>query len=386
MLYNALINTRYLIYVFAIFMFIIVFSPYLFSKECYIQYPLSKSTSCPDGNYTTIMTVFNNTYPWYIGNITYITISNTISNPYNIYNNPCTIQSGKSSVCFMQILPFPITSGNGGKNFNITIYMENSNVYINKTYINVTVCHYLNENETALIKNYSILTNEFNKIKNQYSYYCSTYLICNNTLNSSIINTSIDLEKLNNSINKGNYSYMQNFKNQIYYLSYLFNKYNESINFILPNIISGNSYIARSVVLINSNSSLLNNCSYKNGTTYASYLKNKINSLRLYKINNESSSIAFLSNAKSLYNQTNYLIADCKQPAQTSFNITLNANVSILVVLGLALIVVLIFVYILGESLRENKKEETSKIINSNVKEENENKSSLEDWLSKFKI
>jgi len=290
--------------------------------------------SCPDG--VPIKVVFSLSAPYnppYLGNFTVYPIQywNT-SEVMNVYGNgKCIVSWSSTSVCMLYLDPIPPVNGNGIINRAIPLKLASSvypQVTFNRT-INVTISHYITSGEAYLLSLYNNVYANLTSIEASYNYFCKLYSVCSPALegNISLASNALSLasQQLNNSLLYASYYNISLANTTLDKMYPSFQAFVNSSNKIVENIITAKYILANITNTYYAKRTLLENCTFPNGSKYSTYINNSINMLSGYStLNTLNNSEAYLSLVKNLKANETSLINVCQ--SKHSIGISFNSS------------------------------------------------------------
>ena len=338
--------------------------------------------SCPDG--VPIKVVFSLSAPYnppYLGNFTAYPVQywNT-SEVMNVYGNgKCIVSWSSTSVCMLYLDPIPPVNGNGIINRAIPLKLASSvypQVTFNRT-INVTISHYITSGEAYLLSLYNNVYANLTSIEASYNYFCKLYSVCSPALegNISLASNALSLasQQLNNSLLYASYYNISLANTTLDKMYPSFQAFINSSNKIVENIITAKYILANITNTYYAKRTLLENCTFPNGSKYSTYINNSINMLSGYStLNTLNNSEAYLSLVKNLKANETSLINVCQ--SKHSIGISFNSSMGFKYVLYLfGAIIIILAAYAL---FRLNEIREVNKVRSSYSKPPEEAESS----------
>ncbi len=201
--------------------------------------------TCMDGRPIVIgISLTAQQYPYYFyGNFTALApVNSKYGDPVSVYGTPCTVPSGKTSICFVTLPAIPATALNGTLSENISLVLQSQQYpqeMLNESF-NVMITHYANNDERFAFALYNATLGQYNQTNSQYSYFCASYSVCNGTIGSALSNASSYLANATNDFNS-------NYLAEAYLNA---TKANQSLSAIKPEIAP---FISKANIIVNDN-------------------------------------------------------------------------------------------------------------------------------------
>ncbi len=314
---------------------------------------------CPDGANMTINFVVSTPPNPYFGNFSVYASqgTNDFISVKGMNGEACVAAYGSATTCYVQLQPAQVMNGNGTMEKHISLSLV-SQLYPQVHYseaINVTVLHYLTQQQSAVSSLYNNVYREYSNMSDTYSFYCNQNRICSqsatdllNGINQTLYNATYDIfnSKLGNAyteLSKANYTINSKYKNYSDFVAYARGVYG-SVEY-------AHSLISNVTKSVAANNDSLSRCSFSNGTGYDSYIRGYANALKSFNPeswNNKSAS-NYVASAYSFSNNASNLFRICsiksaigfevKAPQQGNSAINLNLNPNTLLMIAGAIVV-----------------------------------------------
>jgi hypothetical protein len=302
----------------------------------------------------------------YLGNFTAYPIQYwNVSEIMNAYQNgKCVVQWAGSAICNLYINPISPIMGNGVVHRSIPIRLV-SDLYPQVSYnetINITIVHNITSDESFLLDYYGQIYSRFSSINSSYVYFCGIYNVCSSKIEENLTKASTYLSNAYSEINSSKLyaAYLnETYANQTINLMYpSFEDFVNTSSIIVNNIIKAKYLLANMTSQYYANRQKLENCTFYNGTKYATYINNSIHSLSSYPIiNTINGSAAYLSMVENFKANESKLISLCNPSHLLSINFTKGNGFKYMLYLFAGIIIVLIAYTILRlNELREVRK------------------------------
>ncbi len=291
--------------------------------------PNATTLKCSDGAPIVVSFLLSaQQYSLYYGNFSAHTFAaEEVSQPANIYGNPCTVTSEGTSVCFVTIPAIPITALNGTINRTIVVDLVSTKYpQINFTEsFNISIKHYVNStgHETATLYNYT--SSRYNAMGPAYNYACDVYGICNETIGVALSNANQDIVQASSDISNGNISdaYIQSEYANISLTSIntSFTIFRNQANRIINNIVQA-QYLTNSANISYADSlTMLEKCN----ETYATQIYSKLSSIGAVtpqEVINNSYSYFYAANSTNANITDEIKVCEGMAPASSSLSQT----------------------------------------------------------------
>lgn len=291
--------------------------------------PNATTLKCSDGAPIVVSFLLSaQQYSLYYGNFSAHTFAaEEVSQPANMYGDPCTVTSEGTSVCFVTIPAIPITALNGTINRTIVVDLVSTKYpQINFTEsFNISIKHYVNSTgyETATLYNYT--SSRYNAMEPAYNYACDVYGICNETIGFALSNANQDIAQASSDISKGNVSgaYIQSEYANISLTSIntQFIIFRNQANRIINNIVQA-QYLTNSANISYADSlTMLEKCN----ETYATQIYSKLSSIGAVtpqEVTNNSYSYFYAANSTNANITDEIKVCEGMAPASSSLSQT----------------------------------------------------------------
>ena len=162
-------------------------------------YAVGSQTICTQSNTTFIACydgaplnfTFQISAPYAVGYgpyIAYAVDNSNVSEPASLFGGVCSIPGGQTVECMVTLNPMPLSSGNGIVVKTIRLKLQSQpypQLFFNRS-VNVTVYHYLTRNQSIFLDKYQSTFSQYVSENDTYSYFCSSYGICQNNIGYGI--------------------------------------------------------------------------------------------------------------------------------------------------------------------------------------------------------
>ena len=257
--------------------------------------------------------------PYAVGYGPYIAYvyNKNVSEPFSLFGGSCSIPGGQTIECEVTVNPLPLSSGNGIIQKNIRLKLQSEpypQLYFNKS-INVTIYHYLTQNQSIFLRKYQSTFSEYQQENYTYGYFCYSYGICQESIGYgiSVAGAYLGLASQNAALNEIE-SAMNNASianSTLEALSVQYSIFLNNSNLIINNVIKGHYILAKAWNRFQPYSAKLYNCNTGN-TTYGKNIFTQIGNAEDYPMEtNLNSSYKYISLADNISNYTNNAISVC---------------------------------------------------------------------------
>ncbi len=315
-------KARILIAVFLVSM--LVFVGEAFATGSFI---VGSQNICTQGNSTYIACYNGNpmnfsfqiSAPYAVGYGPYIAYvyNKNVSEPFSLFGGACSIPGGQTIECEVTINPLPLSSGNGIIEKEIRLKLQSEpypQLYFNKS-INVTIYHYLTQNQSIFLKKYQSTFSEYQEENYTYGYFCYSYGICQGNIGYgiSVAGAYLGLASQNAALNDIEDA-MNNASIANSTLQALGSQYSiflNNSNLIINNVIKGHYILASTWNRFQPVSAKLYNCKTGN-TTYGKNIFTQIGNAEDYPMETSlNGSYKYINLADNISNYTNNAISVC---------------------------------------------------------------------------
>ncbi len=302
----------------------LVFAGEAFASQGFI---VGSQNICTQGNSTYIACYdgspmnfsFQISAPYAVGYGPYIAYvyNKNVSEPFSLFGGSCSIPGGQTIECEVTVNPLPLSSGNGIIEKEIRLKLQSEpypQLYFNKS-INVTIYHYLTQNQSIFLKKYQSTFSEYQQENYTYGYFCYSYGICQENIGYgiSVAGAYLGLASQNAALNKIE-SAMNNASianSTLEALSVEYSLFLNNSNLIINNVIKGHYILAKTWNRFQPYSAKLYNCKTGN-TTYGKNIFTQIGNAENYPMEtNLNSSYKYISLANNVSNYTDNAISVC---------------------------------------------------------------------------
>jgi hypothetical protein len=302
----------------------LVFAGEAFASQGFI---VGSQNICTQGNSTYIACYdgspmnfsFQISAPYAVGYGPYIAYvyNKNVSEPFSLFGGSCSIPGGQTIECEVTVNPLPLSSGNGIIEKEIRLKLQSEpypQLYFNKS-INVTIYHYLTQNQSIFLKKYQSTFSEYQRENYTYGYFCYSYGICQENIGYgiSVAGAYLGLASQNAALNEIE-SAMNNASianSTLEALSVEYSLFLNNSNLIINNVIKGHYILAKTWNRFQPYSAKLYNCKTGN-TTYGKNIFTQIGNAENYPMEtNLNSSYKYISLANNVSNYTDNAISVC---------------------------------------------------------------------------
>ena len=145
--------------------------------------------ACRDGYPITVSFSVSAPYPLFYGSFTVMPADTTnVSEAVDSFGNQCSLQSGSTQTCSVNLKPIPLLQGNGTIKKTVLLRLRSTSypqIVFNDSF-NISIYHYLDQNESIFIRAYNQTFLRYEAENESYSYFCGVYGICNSQVGYGI--------------------------------------------------------------------------------------------------------------------------------------------------------------------------------------------------------
>ncbi|MEM3416311.1 MAG: hypothetical protein QW719_03170 [Candidatus Micrarchaeaceae archaeon] len=322
----------------------------LFSGSLYACKQLNASyIICPDGANITVSFSISAPYAPYYGNFSVYPLQYANESlPLNIFGGQCVVQSQSTKTCTIKLAPFSVFTGNATNSRTVSLLLVSS-IYPQVRYqqnFSVMVMHYLTSSEEMLLGFFNATYANFTRIANSYSYFCSSYQICNASLASDIAAIGSEISNASSAMNASNlglaYSSIAAASNATSEISPIARAFINSSNAIVNYIMKGRASLANATSLFAENKQVLQNCS----PAYVAKFNATLAGLSAYTDLGTLAGAAYFANStqSALANET-AVLAKCRSKPLPQVGAILKPNIYITLAFVAIIIVLAAYVY-----------------------------------------
>lgn len=317
--------------------------------------------ACKDGYPITVGFSVTNNYQQYYGSFI-ISPRDTanVSQAVDQFGNQCEVGSGSTVICSVTLRAFPLTTYNATVKKSIKLVWTSSlypQYHINDS-LNVTIFHYLDQNESMFMKVYAVDNKVYTEESSSYEYFCKVYGICNTQLGYGIGLAGTYLQFAINNANRSATAAFYNLSianNTLNAGSSQYASFINSSNKILSNWLAARYLLANITNVYNSNRNQLASCK-NGGTSYAASLSKAINSSLASPMQTSlASSASYMAGVYNLSSYENNAIQKCGGTGYSGsggFLSTLGKNFYYIII-GVIVIIVAAYLLLRFRSARE---------------------------------
>lgn len=145
--------------------------------------------ACRDGYPIKVSFSVSAPYPLFYGSFTVMPADTAnVSEAVDSFGNQCSVPSGSTQTCSVNLKPIPLLQGNGTIKETIKLGLRSTSypqIVFNDSF-NVSIYHYLDQNESAFIRAYNRTFFMYEHENESYGYFCDVYGICNSEVGYGI--------------------------------------------------------------------------------------------------------------------------------------------------------------------------------------------------------